>query len=92
MIFIEKENPCSFFRFSFRAFLSFYSMNAHVYIDIDQGIYKKNSKMLKRKKEKNYMDFLIHKIQQILKRFAGTFNLLSTNLLFQKNAEVENLM
>ena len=22
-IFIEKENPCSFFRFSFRAFLSF---------------------------------------------------------------------
>ena len=45
-----------------------------------------------RNEKKNYMDFLIHKIQQISKRFAGTFNLLSTNLLFQKNAEVENLM
>ena len=32
-IFIEKENPCSFFHFSFRASLNFYFMNALVYVD-----------------------------------------------------------
>ena len=61
-------------------------MNAHVYIDIDQGIYKKNSKMLKRKKEKNYMDFLIHKIWQILKHFSRALGKLSANLLFMRIA------
>ena len=40
LIFYVKENPCSFFRFSFWAFLSFYFMNALVYDDIDQGIHK----------------------------------------------------
>ena len=38
-IFLEYENPCSFFRFSFRATLFFPLMNALVYVDIDQGIH-----------------------------------------------------
>ena len=33
----------------------------------------KKVKLHKMKNEKNYMGFLIHKIYQILKRFAGTF-------------------
>ena len=33
----------------------------------------KNKKLHEMKNEKNYMAFLIHKIQQILKRFAITF-------------------
>ena len=31
-IFIEKENPCTFFCFSFRAFLSFYITNANALV------------------------------------------------------------
>ena len=38
--YIILENPSSFFRFSFRATLYFYLMNALVYVDIDQGIHK----------------------------------------------------
>ena len=33
-MFMEKENSCSFFRFSFRATLNFPPMNALVYVDI----------------------------------------------------------
>ena len=33
------ENQHSFFRFSFRATLGFYLMNALVYVNIDQGIH-----------------------------------------------------
>ena len=33
-IFLEYENPCSFFRFSFRATLFFPLMNALVYVDL----------------------------------------------------------
>ena len=39
-IFYVSENPCTFFRFSFRANLYFYLMNALVYVDIDQSIHK----------------------------------------------------
>ena len=39
-IYYVKENPCSFFRFSLRATLYFYLMNALVYVDIDQGIHE----------------------------------------------------
>ena len=35
--FIYKENPSSFFHFSFRATFIFPFMNALVYVDIDQG-------------------------------------------------------
>ena len=34
-MFMEKEIPCSFFHFSFRA-----TLNTLVYVDIDWGIYK----------------------------------------------------
>ena len=44
-IFIEKENPHSFFCFSFRAILSFYFMNALVYVDIDHGVHKAKLKV-----------------------------------------------
>ena len=36
---MEKENPSSFFRFSFGATSSFTFINALVYVDIDQGIH-----------------------------------------------------
>ena len=36
----KKENPSSFFPFSFRATLSFTLMNALVYVDINQSIHK----------------------------------------------------
>ena len=45
-------------------------MNAAIYVDIDQDIHKKNSKMLEMKNKKNYMGFLMHKIWQILKHFS----------------------
>ena len=48
---MEKENPSSFFRFSFGATLSFTLMNALVYVEIDQGTYKgKTQSCLKGKK------------------------------------------
>ena len=39
-IFIEKESPCSFFRFSFQAILHFHLKNALIFVDIDKGIHK----------------------------------------------------
>ena len=57
-IFIEKENPRSVFRFSFRAVLSFTLwMPGLVYVDIDwgKGIHKVKLKM---KNEKNCVCFL----------------------------------
>ena len=38
-IFYVQENTCSFFRFSFRATVYFYLMNALVYVDIDNDIH-----------------------------------------------------
>ena len=60
-----QENPHSFFRFSFHTTLL---MNALVFVDIRGKV-----KLHKMKNKKNYVGFLIHKIQQILKCFAGTF-------------------
>ena len=53
LYFMYKKTHVVFFRFSFRATLYFYLMNALVYVDIDQH---------EMKNEKNYMGFLIHKI------------------------------
>ena len=39
-LFLERENPCSIFHFSFQATLSFTLMNALVYVNIDHDIYK----------------------------------------------------
>jgi len=58
-IFYVYENPGSFFRFSFQAFLSFtYPMNALVYVNIYQDIYIIKLKNVQNEK-KNYMNFLI---------------------------------
>ena len=57
-IFIEKENPCSFFRFSFRAFLSF------TYVDIDQGIHKVKVKVARNEKQKKLCGFYFFSINQ----------------------------
>ena len=55
-IFIEKENPRSVFRFSFRAVLSFTLwMPGLVYADIDRGIHKVKLEM---KNKKNCICFL----------------------------------
>ena len=54
---MEKENPSSFFRFSFQATLSFTFMNALVYVDIDQGIHKGKMKVALNKKRKKLFGF-----------------------------------
>ena len=56
-IFYVSLNPCSFFRFSFRATLYFYLMNALVYVDIDQGIHKGKSKVARNEKRKKLHGF-----------------------------------
>ena len=63
-MFIEKENPSSFFRFSFQAALSSTLMNALdlVYVDIDQGIHKGKMKVaLNEKQKKTMWVFFFHK-------------------------------
>ena len=56
-IFYVQENPHSFFRFSFRATLYFYLMNALVYVDIAQGIHKGKSKVARNEKRKKLRGF-----------------------------------
>ena len=51
-MFMETENPCSFFRFSFRATFNFPLMNALVYVNIDQGIHKGKMKVAPNEKQK----------------------------------------
>ena len=48
---MEKDNPSSFFHFSFRATLSFTLMNALVYVDIAQGIHKGKMKVARNEKK-----------------------------------------
>ena len=61
-MFMEKENPSSFFRFSFRATLNFPLMNALVYVDIAQGIHKGKMKVALNEKRKKlrWFSFSIH--------------------------------
>ena len=56
-MFMEKENPSSFFRFSLRGTLSFTLMNALFYVDIDQGIYKGEIKVALNEKRKKLCGF-----------------------------------
>ena len=60
-IFIEKENPSSFFRFSFRATFIFPFMNTLVYANIDQDIHMVKLKLLELKNEKNTCVFFLYK-------------------------------
>ena len=46
-----------FFCFSFQAFLSFYVMNALVYVDINQAIHKKKLKNARNEKRKKLHEF-----------------------------------
>ena len=46
----KKTHVGSFFRFSFRAILYFYLVNALVYVNIDQGIHKGKSKVARNEK------------------------------------------
>ena len=56
-MFMEKENPRSFFRFSFRATFIFPLMNALLYVDIDQGIHKGKMKVALNEKGKKLHGF-----------------------------------
>ena len=56
-MFMEKENPSSFFLFSFRATLSFTFINALVYDDIDQGIHRVKLKVALNEKRKKLLGF-----------------------------------
>ena len=66
--FMYKKTHVVFFRFSFRATLYFYIMNALVYVDIDI------LKVARNEKKNKYMGFRIPNIWQILKRFARSFH------------------
>ena len=57
-IFIEKENPLSFFSFFISSNFEFYLMNALVYVDVDQGIHMEKLKVAWNEKRKNYVGFL----------------------------------
>ena len=78
-IFLEHENPCSFFRFSFRATLIFFPPNALVYVDIREE--KIVARYEKRKKTtySTWVFIFIPKIWQILRCFAGTFHQAQTS-------------
>ena len=52
-----KKTYVVFFRFSFRATLYFYLMNALVYVDIDQGIQKVKLKVARNEKQKKLHGF-----------------------------------
>ena len=56
-IFIEKENPGSFFSFFISSNFEFYLMNALVYVDIDWGIHKKKLKVAQNEKQKKLRGF-----------------------------------
>ena len=60
LYFMYKKNPRSFFRFSFRATLYFYLMNALVYVDIDQGTHKGKSKVAQNEKRKKLRGFFLY--------------------------------
>ena len=56
-MFMEKENPCSFFHFSFQVTLSLTFINALIYVDIDQGIHKGKMKVALNEKRKKLHGF-----------------------------------
>ena len=59
---MEKENPKTFFCFSFRATLSFTFINALVYVNIDWGIHKRKLKnALNEKQKKTTWVFFFYK-------------------------------
>ena len=83
-IFMEKENPCSFFRFSFRATMNFPLMNALVYVDIDQGIHKGKMKVALNEKWKKLHGFSFSINIANFEAFLSVFKL-TKNLFFLKS-------
>ena len=56
-MFIEKENPRSFFSFLISSNFHFSLKNALVYVDIDQGIFKGEMKVAWNEKQKKLRGF-----------------------------------
>ena len=81
-MFMEKENPSSFFRFSFGATLSFTLMNALVYVDIDQSIHK--LRVARNEKRKKLLGFSVS-INIVNFEAFLLVKKLSANLFFQKS-------
>ena len=84
---MEKENPSSFFRFSFRATLSFTLMNALVYVDIDQGIHKGKMKVALNEKRKKLCGFSFSINIANFEAFLSVFKL-SKKPLFLKSVHI----
>ena len=78
---MEKENPSSFFHFSFRATFIFPLMNALVYVDIYQGIHKGKMKVARIEKRKKLLGFSFYMNIGNFEAFLRNLNL-STNRLF----------
>ena len=85
-MFMEKENPCSFFRFSFRATFIFPLMNALVYVDIDQGIHKGKMKVALNEKRKKLRGFSFSINIANFEAFLSVFKL-TKNPLFLKSVK-----
>ena len=82
---MEKGNPSSFFRFSFRATLSFTLMNALVYVGIDQSIDK--LKVAGNEKRKKLLGFSVS-INIVNFEAFLLVKKLSANLFFQKSVRL----
>ena len=82
-IFIEKENPCPFFSSFISSNFEFYLMNALVYVDIEQGIYKVKLKVALKWKTKKTMWVFFSISMASFEAFPWT-NKLSSNLFFLK--------
>ena len=83
---MEKENPSSFFRFSFGATLSFTLMNALVYGDIDQSIHKGKMKIALNEKRKKLCGFSFSINIANFEAFLWVFKL-TKNPLFTKSEQ-----
>ena len=90
-MFMEKENPCSFFSFSFRATSPYYYiplMNALVYVDIDQGIHKGKIKVALNEKRKKLRGFSFSINIANFEAFLSVFKLTKNPLFLKSEALV----
>ena len=83
--FIYMKAQSCFFRFSFRASLYFYLMNALVYVDIDQGIHKVKMKVARNEKQKKVLGLYFYMNIGNFEAFLRNLNL-RENCLFWRCA------
>ena len=83
-IFIEKENPLSFFWFLISSNFEFSLMNTLVYVDIDQGIHEVKLKNALNEKPKKLHGFSFSINMANFEAFCWTKKLIS-NLFFLKS-------